>query len=276
MLRIKGYKMSYSQIVTAFLLASSIALTGCLSSVIKPESTVTSKVGGGMDELLPAYNGPRAFVAVDDFKWQVGTAKTTVGIGGTDFSFSHEDEIAHTDSLKAMLTTALVQSKRYRVLERARIDGLKEEIALQEDGYTDSSGKKRGSVKGSDLRVTAYITGWSPGNSGRSGGITAGLLGKKASSLIGAVSGGVKKSSMAMEIRIWNSETSEVYAATTVETEARDVNFDGALAVLTGSGSLGGGLGSYSNTPMEKAIRSSILEATRYIAENTPAEYMIH
>ncbi|MFT6301852.1 MAG: curli biogenesis system outer membrane secretion channel CsgG [Granulosicoccus sp.] len=264
----------YTSVILIIL--SAFILSGCLDSIVRPESSVTSKVGGGMDELLPPYNGPRAFVAVDDFEWKVGSSKTTIGIGGTDFSFSHEDEVAHTDSLKAMLTTALVQSKRYRVLERARIDGLKDEIALQEDGYTDSSGKKRGSVKGTDLRVTAYITGWAPGSSGKSGGITGGILGKKASALLGAVSGGVKKSSMAMDIRIWNSETSEVYAATSVETEAKDVNFGGVLSALTGGSSMGGGLDTYSNTPMEKAIRASILEATRYIAENTPAEFMVN
>ena len=269
MLNTRGFTSAVSILFTTFILSACLA-TG------KQESSVTSKVGGGMEELLPAYDGPRAFIAVDDFEWKVGTSKTTIGIGGTDFSFSNNDQVAHTDSLKAMLTTALVQSKRYRVLERARIEGLKDEVALQEEGYTDSSGKKRGSVKGSDLRVTAYITGWAPGSSGKSGGLTAGLLGKKASSLLGAVTGSVKKSSMAMDIRIWNAETSEVYAATSVETVATDTNFGGALSVLTGGGSMGGGLDTYSNTPMEKAIRSSILEATRYIAENTPSEFMVN
>jgi len=232
-------KLNSARLASLAILTLTLA-TGCLDSMIKPESTVTSKVGGSMDELLPPYSGMKARIAVSDFEWKTNTSKTTVGIGGTDFSFKHEDQVAHTDALKAMLSTALVQSKRYRVMERARIDSLKSEIGLQEDGYTDESGKQRGSVKGADILVVAYITGWDPGSSGKSGGISAGLLGKKASSLIGAVSGSVKKSS------------------------------------LSGSGSLGGGLNTYSNTPMEKAIRSSILEATRYIAENTPAEYMVH
>ncbi len=264
------------KIIASVLLGVSVSLTGCLSSMVKPESSVTSKVGGGMEELLPAYDGPKARVAVSDFEWKVGTSKTTVGIGGVDFSFSHEDEMAHTDALKAMLTTALVQSKRYRVMERARIDSVKDEIGLQEDGYTDQSGKKRGSVKAPDILVVAYITGWSPGSSGSSGGVSSALFGKKASSVLGAVSKGYKKSSLAMDIRILDAETTELLAATSVETVATDVDFGGALSVLTGSGSLGGGLDTYSNTPMEKAIRSSILEATRYIAQNTPSEYMVY
>jgi len=262
--------------LTVFFVASLTLLSGCLSSVIKPESTVTSKVGGGVNEILPAYSGPKARIAVTDFEWKTNTSKSTIGIGGADFSFQHEDQVAHTDALKAMLSTALVQSNRYRVLERARVGSLKREIKLQEDGYTDSSGKQRGAVKGADILVVAYITGWSPGSSGSSGGITAGILGKKASSVIGAVSGSVKRSSLAMDIRILDAATSELLAATSVETEATDKDFGGALAALTGQGSLGGGLNSYSNTPMEKAIRSSILEATRYIAENTPQEYMVY
>jgi len=160
-------------------------LTGCLSSLVKPESTVTSKVGGGMEELLPPYDGPRAAIAVTDFEWKVGTSKTTIGIGGTDFSFAHEDEVAHTDALKAMLTTALVQSNRFRVIERARVDSIKDEIALQEDGYTNSSGKKRGTLQAPDIQVVAYITGWAPGSSGGGGKIGGALFGKKASALLG-------------------------------------------------------------------------------------------
>jgi hypothetical protein len=34
-----------------------------------------------------------------------------------------------------------------------------------------------------------------------------------------------------------------------------------------------GGLGTYAKTPMEKAIRSCIYEAAKYIIDNTPQEY---
>lgn len=252
------------------------ALSGCLDQITKPESSVTSKVDTGLEELLPPYNGPRARVAVTDFEWSAGESKTTIGIGGANISFSHQQQVAHTDALKDMLTTALVQSKRYRVLERARVDSIKSEIGLQEDGFTDSSGVQRGNIAGTDIIVIASITGWAPGSSGTSGGIGANLLGKKASALFGAVQGGYSKSSMSMDIRIVDAKTSEVLAATNVQTEAKDVNIGAALGALTGRGGLSGGLGSYSKTPMEKAIRSGILEATKYIVENTPSEYMVH
>lgn len=255
--------------------AVSILLSGCLQQALKPESKVVSKVDSGVEDALPPYAGPRARVAVTDFEWNAGGSKTTIGIGGADFSFSHQEEVAHTQALKDMLTTALVQSKRYRVLERSRINSVKSEVGLQEDGYTDSSGSKRGSVKGTDIIVVASITGWAPGSSGK-GGSLGGLLGKRTNALIGAVSGGVSKSAMAMDIRIVDARTTEVLAATSVETEATDRNFGAALTALTGSNALGGALGTYAKTPMEKVIRSSIVEATKYIVENTPQSYMKH
>lgn len=252
-------------------LSFAFLLSGCLESMVKPEASIDP----GLETQLPAYSGLRAKVAVTDFDWSVGSNQATIGIGGTKLSFSSSEYAGISEGLKDMLTTALVQSKRYRVLERQNIDSVKSEIGLQEDGYTDSTGVKRGAVQGADIAVIASVTGFDPGSSGGSGKI-GGLLGKKASALMGAVSGGYKKSSMAMDIRIVDSATTEVLAATRVEGVARDINIGAALGALTGGGDLSGSLGGYAKTPMEKAIRSCIYEATKYIVDNTPAKYMIH
>ncbi|MEE9321917.1 MAG: CsgG/HfaB family protein [Granulosicoccus sp.] len=248
-----------------------VPLSGCLDSLVKPEASVDR----GLEEQLPPYDGLRAKVAVTDFDWSIGSSKTTVGIGGTDISFSQNEYAGYAEGLKDMLTTALVQSKRYRVLERQNMDSLKTEIALQEEGFTDASGVQRGSFKGADIAVVASITGFDPGTKGASASV-GGLLGKKAGALMGAISGGYTKSTMAMDIRIIDSATSEVLAATRVEGVATDVNIGGALGALTGAGNLGGSLGSFASTPMEKAIRTCIYEATKYIVAETPGEYMKH
>jgi curli biogenesis system outer membrane secretion channel CsgG len=173
-----------------------------------------------------------------------------------------------------MLTTALVQSNRYRVLERQNIDSLKSEMALTGSGYTDTSGVKKGGVKGADLLVMGAVTGWEPGSSGGGGGLGGGGMLGTASALFGAVKGAYKKSSMAMDIRIVDTHTSEVLTATRVEGVAKDVSLGGALAGFGGSGGMGGALGGYAKTPMEKAIRTCLYNATKFIAENTPQEYM--
>lgn len=263
-----------SRIVTRqilFCVPMAFLLSGCLESMVKPEASVDT----GLETQLPAYSGPRAKVAVTDFDWNVGESKTTIGIGGTDISFTGSEYAGISEGLKDMLTTALVQSKRYRVLERQNIDSVKSEIGLQEDGYTDDTGIQRGAIKGADIAVIASVTGFDPGTSGASGKVS-GLLGKRASALMGAVSGGYNKSTFAMDIRIVDSATSEVLAATRVESIAKDVNVGAALGALTGGGNLGGALGGYARTPMEKAIRTGIYEATKYIVDNTPGEYMRH
>ena len=257
----------------AGVLVASLALGGC--AALEPKSTVTSKVDRGLEDVLPAYNGKKARVAVFDFDWNTGGSKTTIGIGGTEFSFSRQEQSAYAEGLKDMLNTALIQSKRYQVLERQNFDAIKTEIGIQEDGYTDSTGVQRGNVKGADLVIKAAITGWAPGSSGSSGSI-AGIFGKTAKAVAGAVSGGYRKSSLAMTIRIFDAKNSINLAATTVETEATDINYGAALGAFTGGSGMSGGLGAYSKTPMEKAIRSAILDATKYIVENTPNDYMVH
>ncbi|MCK5923242.1 MAG: hypothetical protein KAG66_20050, partial [Methylococcales bacterium] len=140
---------------SALLVVMLAPLGGCLDSLVKPEASVDR----GLEDQLPSYDGPKAKVAVTDFDWNIGSSKTTVGIGGTDISFSQNEYAGYSEGLKDMLTTALVQSKRYRVLERQNIDSLKSEIGLQEDGYTDASGVQRGNIKGVDIAVIASITG---------------------------------------------------------------------------------------------------------------------
>jgi curli biogenesis system outer membrane secretion channel CsgG len=146
-------------------------------------------------------------------------------------------------------------------------------MALTQQGYANQSGVKKGGIKGADLLVVAAITGWDPATSGGGGGIGGGMLGK-ATALFGAARGAYKKSSMAMDIRIIDATSSEVLAATRVEGEGKDVNLGAGLAALTGSGGMGGGLGGFAKTPMEKAIRTCIYEAVKFLVDNTPPSYM--
>ncbi len=248
-----------------------LGLASCLESQVKPKATVDT----GLEQLLPPYNGPKARVAVARFEWKVGGSgsRTTIrGLGMSPITVEHTAQQGYADGLRDMLTTALVQSKRYIVLERQNLDALQQEMALARQGYTDKSGVRKGGIKGADLLIMAAITGWEPGASGAGGGLGGGILGK-ASAVFAAIKGAYKKSYMAMDIRIVDTHTSEVLAATRVEGEAKDVNIGGALGVLTGSGGLGGGLGAFAKTPMEKAIRTCIYEAVKYIVANTPKKY---
>lgn len=249
-------------------------VSGCLESTVKP----TAKTDTGEEMALPPYSGARAKAAVAKFEWKVGGSGSTTritGVGGQDITISHDRNTGYMTGLRDMLTTAMVQSKRYRVLERQNLDSIKQEMALTGQGYTDKTGKTKGKIKGADLLVMAAITGWDPATSGAGGGFGGGYLGK-ATALFAAAKGAYKKSSMAMDIRIVDTSTSEVLAATRVEGEGKTVNIGAGLVALTGSGGMGGGLGGFAKTPMEKAIRTCIYNAVKFIAENTPQEYMKH
>ncbi|MFZ0448316.1 MAG: CsgG/HfaB family protein [Desulfatiglandaceae bacterium] len=249
-----------------------LATTGCMESQVQPKASVDT----GLEQQLPPYSGLKAKVAVANFEWKVGGSggsMTISGMGAKAITVSHSENTGYTTGLRDMLTTTMVQSKRYRVLERQNLGSLQQEMALSSSGYTDKSGVKKGHIKGADLLIMGAITGWEPGTSGGGGGLGGGVLGK-ASALFGAIGGAFKKSSMAMDIRIVDTHTSEVLAATRVEGEAKDVNLGASLGILTGSGGMGGGLGAFAKTPMEKAIRKCLYEAVKYIVANTPTKYM--
>ncbi|MCD6153273.1 MAG: hypothetical protein J7J07_05110 [Syntrophobacterales bacterium] len=245
---------------------------GCMENLVKP----TAKTDTGEEMQLPPYNGPKAKVAVANFEWKVGGSGSTTRISGfgQGISISHSEHSGYSTGLRDMLTTAMVQSKRYRVLERQNLSALKQEMSLTKQGYTGKSGIQKGGIKGADLLIMGAITGWDPATSGAGGGLGGGGLLGTAGAIFGGIKGAFKKSSMAMDIRIVDTHTSEVLAATRVEGVAKDVNLGGFLGGFGGAAGMAGGLSGFAKTPMEKAIRTCIYNAVKYISENTPKEYM--
>jgi curli biogenesis system outer membrane secretion channel CsgG len=205
---------------------------------------------------LPPYSGPKARIAVADFDVKAAKATGEIGTG-----------------LREMLLTAMVNSNRFSVLERQQLSAVMQEQELSASGAAQqgAGGPQRGKIKTADLIVTAAVTEFEPAASGGSAGIGGG--GGVASGVLGGLLGAaMNKSHMAMDIRIVDTSTSEVLASTRVQGQASDVA-GGFMMGFMGSWALGGGLGAYANTPMEKAIRICIIEAVRYIAQVIPANY---
>lgn len=256
----------------AFVLAGCEAISGLTSS----QSGVETKSGTSLVEELGPHNGPRARLAVADFTWKVNQGGRSVkisGFPGSDGITISEQEQGAMSGLEDMLTTGLVQSQRFRVLERSQLSAVQDEQRLGASGQTNqATAAQQGNITGADILVVAAVTGWEPNTSGGSGGGLGGMFGT-AGALIGGITGSMDKSSMAMDIRLIDATTSEVLAATNISAEAKDVDFGGALGAIGGSAFGGGGLSSYSNTPMEKVIRQCILESIKYIVDNTPERY---
>ncbi len=224
---------------------------GCASP--QPTAQVDNNAGA---LALPPYSGPKARIAVADF--DVKAAKATGEIGS---------------GLREMLVTAMVNSNRFSVLERQQLGAVMQEQELAASGAAQqgTGSAQRGKIKTADIIVSAAVTEFEPAASGGAAGIGGG--GGVASGVLGGLLGAaMNKSHMAIDIRIVDTSTSEVLASTRVQGQASDV-VGGFMVGFMGSWGLGAGLGAYSNTPMEKAIRICIIEAVRYIAQVIPANY---
>jgi curli biogenesis system outer membrane secretion channel CsgG len=231
-----------------------IGLSGCatLEQLMQPTAQVDNTAGVAS---LPPYSGPRARIAVADFEVKAAKASGEIGSG-----------------LRDMMVTALVNSNRFRVVERQVLNAIMQEQELSASGAAQpDSGLKRGQIKTADLIITAAVTEFEPQASGGSGGIGGG--GGVGSGILGGLLGAsLNKAQMALDLRVIDTSTSEVLAATRVQGQASDIA-GGIMAGFFGSWALGAGLGAYANTPMEKAIRICIIEGVRYLSQTVPANY---
>jgi curli biogenesis system outer membrane secretion channel CsgG len=261
-------------------LVSSLLLIGCgaVTETMEKKTEPQAKVDTTLTDELGPYSGPKARLAVADFQWKVQTTGRRISITGVPGSegITISEEEQYMTGLEDMLTTALFQTNRFRVVERQALGAVLKEQELGQAGVVSKeTAAKTGAVKGADILVVAAVTGWEPGTSGTSAGGGGGVLGK-AKGVIGAIRGGVQKSSMAMDIRIIDSSTSEVLSATRVEGVAKDVNFGVLAGGFMSAAGLGGGLSTFSKTPMEKAIRTCIYESVKFLVKGTPEEYFKH
>lgn len=224
-----------------------------------PKATVTSPTDGkSIDEAQrEAYDGPKARIAVSQFKDKTGKGWWTGAIG---------------DGMADMLSTALFHSNRYILLERQQVSDVLREQDLGASGRIQKGTEAPiGQIEGAELLITGAVTEFEGAASGGGGGI--GGIGGTAGRVLGGIAGGIKKAHMAIDVRVIDTRTSRVVAATSVEGEATDFALGGALAGAGSGGALGGALGGWSKTPTEKALRLCIQEAVKFIVSKTPQTY---
>ncbi len=223
--------------------------------------------GGGGPDINQAtqerYDGPKARLAVAQFTNKSGKGQAAgVGTGMAD-----------------MLATALFQSGRYIVLERQTLQDVLSEQDLGASGRVRrETAAPIGQVEGAEILVTAAITEFEAGTSGGGAGVgvsgqkgdgVGNLAGKLFGNVVGKLAGSVQNSHVALDLRLIDTRTSRIVAATSVQGSATDIAGVGALA----GGGLSGDLSGFSKTPMEKAIRLAIQDAVQFVVAKTPAQY---
>jgi curli biogenesis system outer membrane secretion channel CsgG len=204
-----------------------LALMGCTTS-----ATVVSSSGGPTIQQAQQepYSGPKKRIAVKAFDFKAAQSDGQVGRGMSD-----------------MLANALFNSNRFIVLER---ENIKEVLGEQDFGASGRVKKETaapiGELEGAELLIRGSVTEFEPKCKG--------------GSLLFVVKG--QEACVTINLRIVDAKTGRVVNATTVEGRSGNVG----VGLVFATGTLPIGLGAWSKTPMESAIRNCIEEAVKHIA----------
>src|SRR3990172_7408882 len=174
--------------------------------------------------------GEKLRIAVKAFEFKAARGSGDIGTGMSD-----------------MLTDALFNTGRFIVLERERVS----EVIEEQDFGASGRVKKEtaapiGEIEGAQLLIRGSVTQFEPKCRGASAVI---------------VSGG--QACVALNLRIVDAKTGRVVNATTVE----GTSGAASVGLIFATAPLPIGLGAYSRTPMEAAIRNCIDTAVKHIAE---------
>ncbi len=232
-------------------IATTIVLVAMIFSCA-PVAEVTGGTGGPSIGQAQAeyYNGPKARIAVARFDVKAAKAPGEIG-----------------DGLAEMLTTALFNTNRFIVLERQQLQDILKEQDLGASGRVrPETAAPIGQVEGAEILVYGAVTAFEPNYRGGGGGLVIPGLNV-------GLGGGAKQAYMAIDLRLVDTRTSRILAATTVE--GRSTDYGAIFGAIIGGGTtrMPIGLGGWKNTPMEKAIRVCIKKAVDFIVSRTPPNY---
>ena len=224
-------------------------------------------VGGQLGEAIPGtktsgtkitsdtipesdYSGPRARLAVLRFSDATG--------GRWDRRYWYNPQVG--DGMARKLSSSLLKTRRFRVLNRKNMDDMMTEIGFGGSGAVQAGTAARfGRMVGARLVVTAAITDFEENTGGTSaqGHNRKGVLG-----LLGSIASSSRAAYMAVNVEVVDVETSELIASEQIEAEITDVNLTGALGSSLGYGSLG----SWKKQPRGQAFQKIINQAVQFIA----------
>lgn len=203
-----------------------LLLAGCAGSSAQIVSNTSTGPSISQAQQQPA-TGPLQRVAVSRFEMRAGP---DLGLAMADF-----------------LTDALFNSGRFIVLERSRLDEVRQEQALQSSReFNPDTVVETGQFEGADLLVRGAVVSFEPDCRG--------------TSLLVLARG---TACITMNLRIIDVTTGRVVNATTVEATSSS----GQVGIIFARGQLPVGLGTYSKTPMEQALRNAMDLAVRHIVE---------
>ena len=172
------------------------------------------------------------------------------------------------DAMARKLTSALLATKRFRMVQRKNMDDIMNEVNFGSSGAVKTgSAAKFGKMVGARLIVTASITDFEDAGGAKGG------AGVKKKGLLGALSGASKRTYIAINLEVVDTQTSEIVASEQIDATVRDVSFGALLGGSSGSGALGGGLSGWDKEPKGKALQKVINAAVDYLEDSIPKRY---
>jgi curli biogenesis system outer membrane secretion channel CsgG len=155
--------------------------------------------------------------------------------------------------LQDMLIAELSSRNSFRVLERKELDAVLDEQDLGESGRVNPRTRARlGKITGAKYLIAATLSAFEQNTSGGGAGLSFGGI---------SLGGREEKAYMAVDLKVIDVETGEIYDARTVEATSKS----SGISVEVHRGDFGGHLGEYNNTPVGKVIRACIMEIVDYL-----------
>ncbi|MBM3422517.1 MAG: CsgG/HfaB family protein [Chlorobi bacterium] len=155
--------------------------------------------------------------------------------------------------LQDMLISELASTNSFRILERRELDEVIREQDLGSSGRINPATRsKLGRITGAKYLVAATVSAFEHNTSGGGGGLSYGGI---------SLGGKQDKAYMAVDLKVIDVETGEIYDARTVEATSKS----SGIRVGVYRGGFGGHLNQYKDTPVGKAIRGCIIEIVDYL-----------
>lgn len=199
---------------------------------------------------VPTVKGPKRVVAVARFD-AVGSFTAVYGnwdVGG---------------GLEAMLITALMESGRFIVVERAHIQPILAEQQMKQSGLVNpTTGPAAGNITGVHAFIIGSVTSF--GATDKGGGVSVGAGGS--GGLLGGVVGGLSQQSQSgkvtIEMRYVNATTSQIMDTVTISEEIESSSW----SLNAGYKGVSLGTNKFYNTPLGEATRRAITSAVQQLA----------
>jgi len=227
---------------------------------------------------LPPYTGPKKRLGVMALEIKVTTSAapspTPVAGGTTTPAVAAPTNTDLGTGLTEMLTTALIDSNRFVILERAALPNVQAEQALGATPTVNpAAATTAGHVLGAQALIQGAVTEFSQSSSsigGGGGGVSSGGLGGALGGVLGQGLGNVgnlshsdNQATVVLDIRIYDASTTQVLDSVTGTGKVKTSANSAAITV----GNFNMGAGNFQNSPLGEAARRAIADCVKQICQ---------